>query len=189
MQMSTDIFFASSNKNKFEEAKNILSKFGIKLKFLKSYLQEIQAEDLREIAKHKAIQAFSLYSKPVIVEDDGLFIKSLNGFPGPYSSFVSETIGNKGILRLVSTTRDAKFRSIIAYCECYSNVHLFSADVKGIISEKEQGKRWGFDPIFIPSGKVQSYSQLGEKNEISHRYLALKKFAIWYLNKKKLSVR
>lgn len=183
--MSSSIFFASSNKNKFEEAKNITSKFGLKIKFLKSILQEIQADDLKEIAKHKAMEAFSICSKPVIVEDDGLFIQSLNGFPGPYSSFVFNTIGNKGLLRLLSKPRDASFRSIIAYCEKDKHVHLFSAEVGGIISKKEQGMRWGFDPIFIPYGKNQSYSQLMEKNQISHRYLALKKFANWYLNRRK----
>ena len=184
--MSSSIFFASSNKNKYEEAKNIVSKFGLKLEFLKSNLQEIQADNLEEIARHKAMQAFSICSKPVIVEDDGLFIKSLNGFPGPYSSFVFDTIGNKGILHLVSRPRDASFRSIIAYCERDGDVHLFSADVKGRISKKEQGVKWGFDPIFIPSGKNKSYSELAEKNQISHRYLALKKFASWYLNKRRL---
>ena len=117
MQMLSDVSFVSSNKNKFEEAKNIASKFGLKLEFLKSHLQEIQADTLEEIATHKAMNAFSIYSKPVIVEDAGLFIKSLGGFPGPYSSFVFDTIGNKGILRLVSVKRDAVFRSIIAYCE------------------------------------------------------------------------
>lgn len=187
MQMSYDILFASSNKNKFDEAKNITSKFGLKLKFLKLHLQEIQTNTLEEIATHKAMQAFSICSKPVIVEDAGLFIKSLNGFPGPYSSFVLDTIGNKGILKLVSTQRGAIFRSVIAYCQEYDDVHLFSADVDGTISKKEQGKRWGFDPIFIPSGKNKSYSQLVDKNQISHRYLALKKFANWYLNKKRSS--
>ncbi|MDE1770075.1 MAG: RdgB/HAM1 family non-canonical purine NTP pyrophosphatase [Thaumarchaeota archaeon] len=185
MQMSSSILFASSNKNKYEEAKNIVSKFGLKLEFLKSNLQEIQADNLEDIARHKAMQAFSICSKPVIVEDDGLFIKSLNEFPGPYSSFVFDTIGTKGILRLVSKPRDASFRSIIAYCEEDGNVHLFSADVKGRISKKEQGVKWGFDPIFIPSGKNKSYSEIVEKNQISHRYLALKKFANWYLNKRR----
>jgi len=189
MQMSSDIFFTSSNKNKFEEAKNITSEFGLKLKFLKHSLQEIQANTLEEIATHKAMQAFSIYSRPVIVEDAGLFIKSLGGFPGPYSSFVFDTIGNKGILRLVSVKRDAIFRSVIAYCEKRNDVHLFSADVNGIISKKEQGKRWGFDPIFIPSGNNKTYSQLAEKNKISHRYLALKNFSNWYLHKKKSNDR
>ena len=187
MQMLSDVSFVSSNKNKFEEAKNIVSKFGLKLEFLKSHLQEIQADTLEEIATHKAMEAFSIYSKPVIVEDAGLFIKSLNGFPGPYSSFVFDTLGNKGILRLVSVKRDAVFRSIVAYCERDGDVHLFSTDVSGSISKKEHGKRWGFDPIFIPSGRNKTYSQLKEKNQISHRYLALKNFANWYLNKKKSS--
>jgi len=184
--MLSNVFFASSNKNKFDEAKMIVSNFGLKLEFLKSNLQEIQADNLEEIAKYKVKQAFSICSKPVIVEDDGLFIKSLNGFPGPYSSFVFDTIGNTGILRLISKVREASFRSVIAYCERKNEVYLFSSDVKGTISKKEQGKRWGFDPIFIPSGKKQSYSQLADKNQISHRYMALKKFANWYLNKRKL---
>jgi len=185
MQMSYSVFFASSNKNKFEEVKDIASKFGLKIKFLKSTLKEIQSNNLEEIARHKAMDAFSICSKPVIVEDDGLFIKSLNGFPGPYSSFVFNTIGNKGILKLVSKPRDASFRSIIAYCEKKGDVHLFSANVEGTISKKEHGLRWGFDPIFIPRGKNHTYSQLVDKNQISHRYLALKKFANWYLNKTK----
>lgn len=185
--MSYDVFFVSSNKNKFDEAKNITSKFGLKLRFRKLSLQEIQADTLEDIARHKAIEAFSICSRPVIVEDAGLFIKSLDGFPGPYSSFVFDTIGNKGILRLVSSQRSALFRSVIAYCQGYDDVCLFSADVQGTISKKERGKKWGFDPIFIPSGKNKTYSQLVEKNQISHRYLALKKFANWYLNKKRSS--
>ena len=185
MQMSSSVLFASSNMNKFKEAKNITSKFGLKIKFLKSTLQEIQADELEEIAKHKALEAFSICLKPVIVEDAGLFIKSLNGFPGPYSSFVFNTIGNKGILRLVSKSRSASFRSIIAYCEKKGDVHLFSSNVEGTISKKEQGLRWGFDPIFIPHGEHQTYSQLVDKNQISHRYLALKKFTNWYLHKRK----
>ena len=184
MQMLSSVFFASSNQNKFKEIKNIASKFGLKIKFLKTTLQEIQADDLEKIARYKAMEAFSICLKPVIVEDAGLFIKSLNGFPGPYSSFVFNTIGNKGILHLLSKSRSASFRSIIAYCEKKGNVHLFSADVKGMISQKEHGLRWGFDPIFIPHGKNQTYSQLVDKNEISHRYMALKKFANWYLNKR-----
>lgn len=185
--MLSDLFFVSSNKHKFDEAKNIVSKFGLQLRFLKSSLQEIQADTLEEIARHKAIQAFSYYSKPVIVEDTGLFIKSLNGFPGPYSSYVFATIGNAGIIRLLDTQRDAVFRSVLAYCERSGVVRLFSADVNGTISKKEQGTKWGFDPIFIPCGKNKPYSKLAEKNEISHRYLALKKFSNWYLNKKKSS--
>ncbi len=187
MQMSSSVFFASSNANKFKEANAILSGFGISLKFFKCKLQEVQANNLEEVAQHKARKAFSFCSKPVIIEDDGLFISSLKGFPGPYSSFVFDTIGNKGILRLLSKQRSATFRSIIAYCEKEGDVVLFGANVCGKISEKIQGSKWGFDPIFVPEGQTLTYSQLRNKNIISHRYLALKKFANWYLNKKKSS--
>ena len=55
--------------------------------------------------------------RKVIVEDDGLFVDSLSGFPGPYSSFVFKTIGNDGILKLLagSTKRSAYFLSLIAF--------------------------------------------------------------------------
>ena len=136
----SELLFASSNTNKFREAKSILSKFGINLKFLRCHLREIQSSNLEEIARDKAIQAFLLCSKPVIVEDDGLFINSLNGFPGPYSSFILKTIGNKGILKLMSGQRSAVFRSVIAYCEEKEDVRLFSEDVFGKISKQELGK-------------------------------------------------
>lgn len=180
--MLYNIFFASSNENKFKEAKNILSRFGIKLKFLKCNLEEIQSDNLEYIARQKANQAFSLCSKAVIVEDDGLFINSLKGFPGSYSSFIFRTIGNKGILRLVSKDRTASFRSIIAYCEKEGDVMLFDACVTGKISKKIFGTKWGYDPIFIPSSQAKTYSQLKNKDIVSHRYLALKKFANWYLH-------
>jgi XTP/dITP diphosphohydrolase len=177
----SSIFFASSNKNKFEEAREILRQFGISLKFFKCNLQEIQADSLEEVAFHKAIDAFSLCSKPMLIEDDGLFINSLKEFPGPYSSFAFKTIGNEGILNLVGSKRGASFQSVIAYCDKKDDVQLFGAKVDGKISKKQMGKKWGFDPIFVPSGQKKTYAQIKEKNLISHRYLAIKKFANWYL--------
>ncbi len=115
MQQSFDLFFASSNIHKFQEAKKILDDFGINLGFYKCELEEIQSSSLQEIAKNKALQAFQKCKKPIIVEDDGLFIDSLNGFPGPYSSYVFKTIGNKGILKLVKQNRKAKFVSLISF--------------------------------------------------------------------------
>ncbi|MDH3618451.1 MAG: non-canonical purine NTP pyrophosphatase, partial [Nitrosopumilus sp.] len=98
MPQSFDLFFASSNIHKFQEAKKILDDFGIKLGFFKCQLEEIQSNSIQDIAKHKAKQAFKKCKKPIIVEDAGLFINSLKGFPGPYSSYVFQTLGNEGIL-------------------------------------------------------------------------------------------
>ena len=84
MQQSSKLFFASSNENKFQEAERILSDLGVQINFYKTILEEIQSNDLNDIAEKKAIIAYDLIQKPVIIEDDGLFINSLNGFPGPY---------------------------------------------------------------------------------------------------------
>ena len=180
----SDVLFASSNENKYKEAKEILSKFDLNLIFFKCNLQEIQADTLEEVALHKVTQAFSHCSKPVMVEDDGLFIDSLNGFPGPYSAFAFRTIGNKGILQLINTKRKAKFQSVIAYCEKNNDVSLFKAVIDGKISRKMNGTRWGYDPIFIPNGHKKTYAQLPDKNSFSHRYHALRKFAMWHLHRK-----
>lgn len=167
----------------------ILSKFDINLGFFKCHLEEIQADTLEEIALHKVTQAFSQCSKPVIIEDDGLFIESLNGFPGPYSAFAFKTIGNKGILKLLKAKRKAKFQSVIAYCKRKNDVMLFKAVVDGNISKKLMGTKWGYDPIFIPDSQNKTYAQLKDKNLVSHRYLVLRKFAMWHSHEQESSDR
>ncbi|MDH3341852.1 MAG: RdgB/HAM1 family non-canonical purine NTP pyrophosphatase [Nitrosopumilus sp.] len=182
MRKSFDLFFVSSNDHKYLEAKNILESFGIKLGFLKSDLEEIQSSSLDEIASRKAKDAFSKFKKPVIIEDDGLFINSLGGFPGPYSSYVFKTIGNDGILNLLRNNRKAKFVSIITYCD-RTILQSFDAKLDGIISKSQKGKGWGYDPIFIPKNSKKTFAEMDEKNQLSHRYKALKKFSNWYLDK------
>lgn len=181
--MSSDVLFASSNRNKFSEAKNILSNYGINLSFFKINLKEIQAESIKQIAALKVNDAYIQCLKPVIVEDAGLFLESLNGFPGPFSSYVFKTIGNSGILRLVRTNRKAHFQSVVAYCDKKHGVVLFDAKVKGKISKNSRGKGWGYDPIFIPAGETTTYAMISNKNEISHRYKALKKFSNWFVHR------
>jgi len=182
MQKLFDLFFASSNKHKYQEAKKILDFFGINLGFLKCDLEEIQSNSLNDIAAHKAKSAFSKYQKPVIVEDDGLFIDSLDGFPGPYSSYVFKTIGNNGILNLLKNNRNAKFVSIITFCD-ETILESFNGYLNGIISKSKKGKGWGYDPIFIPKNSEKTFAEINNKNELSHRYKALKKFSNWYLHK------
>ena len=183
MQQSYDVFFASSNVHKYDEAEKILSEFGIKLDFYQTNLVEIQDDSLSKIALQKALDAYDKCKKPVIVEDDGLFIDSLSGFPGPFSSYVFKTIGNNGILKLVEDNRGAKFRAVIAYCDSNKKPKLFEYSISGKISKNLQGKGWGYDPIFIPEKQNKTYAELAEKNKISHRYESLKKFANWFKNK------
>jgi len=185
MLLSSSLFFASSNRHKYKEAKRILDSFGISLEFFKpQYLEEVQSDDLTHIAKKKSYSAYNQCKKPVIIEDDGLFIESLSGLPGPYSSYVFGTIGISGILRLLSneSKRDSYFQAVIVYHDGKIS-DTFSAKVRGTISKKIQGTGWGYDPIFIPKTHKHTFAQLeNKKDRFSHRYKALSKFAKWYLN-------
>ncbi|KFM17399.1 dITP-XTP pyrophosphatase protein [Marine Group I thaumarchaeote SCGC AAA799-P11] len=107
---------------------------------------------------------------------------SLKGFPGPYSSYVFKTIGNKGILKLVPSKRKAKFVSIITYCD-KKILESFNAKLDGTISKSQKGKGWGYDPIFIPKNSRKTFAEVDHKNKLSHRFKALKKFSNWYLHK------
>jgi len=183
MPKSYNVLFASSNIHKYEEAKKILSEFGINLEFFQTDLMEIQSDSLSEIALKKVLDAYGKCKKPVIVEDDGLFINSLSGFPGPFSSYVFKTIGNNGILKLIGDNRDAQFVAIVAFCDSSNKPILFESSVTGTISKNIQDGGWGYDPIFVPENQTKTYAELAEKNKLSHRYGSLKKFANWFNNK------
>ena len=186
-QQLSELSFATSNENKFQEAERILSNLGIKLNFFKTTLEEMQSNNLSDIAEQKAINAYKLVQKSVIIEDDGLFIDSLNGFPGPYSSYIYDTIGNNGIMNLLadSKIRDAKFVSIIAYCDNDYGVKLFESSIPGKISSVIEKGGWGYDPIFIPDGESKTYANVSDKDKFSHRAAALTKFSNWFLDKQK----
>ena len=180
MPRSSNLSFVSSNLHKYQEAKSILGLHGISIDFHKFELEEIQSSSLKTIALKKATQAFEKFRHPIIVEDDGIFIEALDGFPGPYSSYVFKTIGNNGILNLLAKNRNAKFVSVISFCdEC--NSKSFVAELNGTISKTIRGSGWGYDPIFIPQNSKKTFAQLENKNELSHRNIALNKFANWYL--------
>jgi XTP/dITP diphosphohydrolase len=177
------IIFASTNKSKFNEIFTHMRTYNIEIEFVKFESNEIQSNSLDEIAQQKARDAYRKIGRPLIVEDTGLFIDSLHGFPGPYSSYVLGTIGNQGILDLLlnRTSRVALFRSIVAYMDDNCNM-AFSGDTRGTIGDRITKGGWGYDPIFIPEDSSITYGQMGITNKIaiSHRTKALNNFAKWY---------
>ena len=146
-------------------------------------LREIQADTLEEIAAEKAREAAVAVNGPVIVEDTGLFINCLRGFPGPYSAYVFRTLGNPGILRLLADAMDrrATFKSVFAYGDAGGSVECFGAEATGTIAMACRGGGWGYDPIFVPETAAgRTYGELGDdKNRMSHRRAALEKLARW----------
>lgn len=177
------VAFASTNQNKYREVSSILAQRGIEVEFTKAELVEIQSDSLEEIAKEKAKSAYLQVTRPVIVEDDGLFINGLGGFPGQYSSYVFKTIGNAGIVKLLSGVRDrsASFVSLIAFSDGKATT-IFEGKVNGAITDQPDAGGWGYDPIFVPDGARSTLAELANKNDYSHRRKALDLFADWYIS-------
>ena len=179
-------YFVTSNIHKFQEASRVLSEYKIATAKLKVGAIEIQDDNLENIAKASALDAVKNCGLPIFVEDAGLFVEALNGFPGPYSAYVYRTVGTKGILKLMKNikNRSAHFQSVIAFSSPEEQPTCFPGKVKGKISLQERGTSgFGYDPIFEPTkGDGRTFAEMttAQKNEYSHRAEALRKFAEWY---------
>tara|TARA_B100000029_G_C17556188_1_gene951746 strand:- start:961 stop:1569 length:609 start_codon:yes stop_codon:yes gene_type:complete len=185
-----EILFATGNSHKVSEAAKTLAQFGHSVSQLNidghiPEIQELQADGIEEVALSKIMQARELISgtelekSAILVEDSGIFIESLDGFPGPYSSYVERTIGLRGILNLLRTegNRRAEYRAV-AIISIEGETISSTGVCPGTISEKISGDLgFGYDPIFIPEGgDGRTCGELSpvEKSEISHRGRALK---------------
>jgi XTP/dITP diphosphohydrolase len=179
-------YFVTSNVHKFQEARRILSEHKLATAKLKVEALEIQDDSLENIAKFSALDAVKNCGLPVFVEDAGLFIDCLGGFPGPYSKYVYSTVGLKGILKLMKNVenRGAHFMSVVAFATSERPPICFVGKVEGKISLQEQGTAgFGYDPIFEPDdGGGRTFAEMSteEKNVVSHRGNALRKFGEWY---------
>ncbi len=179
-------YFVTSNIHKFQEARRVLSEYKIATAKLRVGAFEIQDDRLENIAEASVLDAVKNCGLPIFVEDAGLFIEALKGFPGPYSKYVYNTVGTKGILKLMKNIekRDAYFQSVIAFNSPDEQPTCFRGKVDGKISLQERGTSgFGYDPIFEPTagdGRTFAEMTLNEKNGYSHRAEALRKFAEWY---------
>ncbi len=175
-----EVIFITSNEGKYREARAIGEKYGVNVGWMQMEYLEPQGNDLEEIAKKSAEILSEKVDSPFFLEDSGLFVEALNGFPGPYSSYVFKTIGNPGIIKLMEgvENRDAYFLAVIAYWDG-NEVRTFTGRVDGRIAEEVRGdKGFGYDPIFEYNGRT--FAEMGEeKNEVSHRRKALEKFFEW----------
>lgn len=163
-----NIYFVTSNKNKVKEFKQILEP-KVKVEHLEIEYPELRSDDPEEIAKLAAKQLADKLQKSIVVEDSGLFIKSLNGFPGTCSAYIHKRIGLKGILKLMKEikNRECIYISAVAYCGPEKQPISFLGTEKGKISKKIRGNYgFGHDPIFIPEGSKKTYGEMENCEEV-----------------------
>ena len=184
------IVFATNNKHKLEEIKDILDK-----DFEIVSLAEIGCHEdipetgltLEENARQKSTYIVEHYNHDCFADDTGLEVDALNGEPGVHSARYAEGTDHdseanmRKLLSKMSNVKDrtARFRTVISLI-INGVEHQFEGRVEGRIATEKHGKEgFGYDPIFIPEGYDKSFAELGEevKNQISHRARAVKKLA------------
>ena len=176
-----DLYFITSNNGKYKEVANKLIDSDINVIQKNLGYPEIQANSLKDVVNFGVNHILQSFHKPFIIEDAGIFIKNLNDFPGVYSADVYYKLGCRGILKLleeVKKEREACFKSVIAYVDKDSDIHIFTGECVGMISFEELGSNgFGYDPIFIPNGEDKTFAEMtvDEKNRFSHRGDSLNK--------------
>ena len=103
----------TSNRGKLEEFRSALAPLDVEVQHSEEECDEIQADTLREVVLSCLDQLEAKRLKDIVIDDSGLFVHALDGFPGVYSSYVLRTIGMDGILRLLDGKDDRS-----AHFEC-----------------------------------------------------------------------
>ncbi|MBI0583372.1 MAG: RdgB/HAM1 family non-canonical purine NTP pyrophosphatase [Methanomassiliicoccus sp.] len=171
----------TSNLGKLEEFRSALAPLGCEVVHSVEDCDEIQADTLEEVVRSCLDQLRDKGLENIVIDDSGLFVHPLNGFPGVYSSYALRTIGMDGILRLLDGAEDRS-----AHFECCVGAsiggEMFTASgrCEGTIALSPSGTGgFGFDPIFLPSGFYRTFAEISitEKNSISHRGKAVQAFS------------
>ena len=187
------IVLATHNRDKREELQEALSEFTLEILSLNDFpfIGEIEevGQTLLENSMIKAKTVHNLTQLPVIADDTGLEVEALNGAPGIYSArYAGEDVTYEdNVNKLLAEMEDiplenrkAQFRTVISFVD--KDRELWTeGTIKGIIGETAKGKNgFGYDPVFFVPELEKTFSELsiGEKNKISHRGLAMKKFRI-----------
>lgn len=181
------LVFATNNKNKIKEIKQLLNN-SLELLSLEDIgcLEDIPetADTIEGNAVQKAQYVYEKYGYNCFADDTGLEIDALNGEPGVYSArYAGEQKNAEDNMMKVLTklqdveNRSAQFKTVIALI-VDGKVTCFEGIVKGEITTERSGNEgFGYDPIFKPKGYDVSYAEMSLelKNEISHRAIATKK--------------
>lgn len=181
--MKKELVFITSNKHKVKEIRALANSESkdITIAHLDYDYPEFQLDEIETVAE-ESVNYIRMYSeikeeKPFFIEDSGLTIPALNGFPGPFSAFVFNKIGNFGILKLMvdkdGEERRATFKTVVAFCESKEKAPmLFVGTSEGRIAKAARGDGgFGYDPIFELEGANKTFAEMSteEKNVVSHR--------------------
>ena len=192
------IVLATHNKGKMSEINNLLSS-SYEVLTLDHFpnIKEIPetGKTLKENAFIKARTVFEMTGLPSLADDTGLEVEALGGEPGVFSARYAGKQASyqdncekllKNMMRVPKEDREAKFRTVLAYKDDNRELSC-DASVKGEIAKSPKGSfGFGYDSVFYYPPLEKTFAELSEeeKNSISHRGRALRKFLLLFNDKK-----
>ncbi len=182
---------ATQNRGKVREICSALSLFNIEFEFLlgRDDLPEALESGMTfaENARIKAEHYHQLTGLPTLAEDSGLVVDALGGKPGVHSARFAPTDKERieKLLRMLDSrpgpsSRSARFVSAICLLLPEDLIEV-TGEVQGELAQEPRGTHgFGYDPIFYypPLGKTFAQMTVEEKNQISHRALALERLGV-----------
>ena len=179
------MIFASNNKGKIKEIKEIFK--GYDIKSLSDVNIDIDVEEngktFYENALIKAKTIYELTGIPTIADDTGLIFLELGDWPGVNTKRISNNFDNDEQDRnqiLINKGKELNDKRIKAVCTLVyydkDNIIEATGEMHGTITDKEYpGNGFGFDRVFrLNDGRIVSNLTEEEKNQISHRSNASK---------------
>lgn len=179
--INSKIYFVTGNKIKFEEIKLWLYELdaSIELEQIKLDLPEIQSLDLKEVALAKAQAAWQLLKKPLLVDDEGLFIHCYNNFPGALTRYVYEGIGLHGIWLLAQKNPSVSFSNCLVYCKDETSQIISFGSTEGILMQPKTISFFtgnAITELIIPTGYRKNLADIKQSDDgkiVHYRYKAL----------------
>ena len=186
------LLVATGNSHKTDEIRAILGA-GYVVSDLKAHPELPEVEEtgstFLENATLKAVEISKQVEGLILSDDSGLEVDALGGEPGVYSSRYAGEAGNdaannKKLLHELQgeDSRTARFRCVMVLAQDGEVLASFDGAVEGrMLSELHGEGGFGYDPLFVPDGYEQTFSQLSEgiKNQLSHRAVAMQKVVAW----------
>ena len=179
------IVVATNNEHKLKEIRDILE--GFKILPAREFVEDFNPDETgnsfceNALIKARALKKYVDY--PVLADDSGLEVFSLNGEPGIYSSrYSAEGTDRANVEKLLNRLKGKKDRSARFVC-CMvlivgKRVIQKEGYVHGRIIDAPRGNNgFGYDPVFIPDGFELTFAEMESslKNKLSHRRKALEK--------------
>ena len=160
----------TGNLDKLAGARRIV---GADLEAVRLDLPEIQSLDLREVLSAKAEEAWRRLHRPLVVEETGLELAALGGFPGPLVRWMLEAVGPEGIAECVLALGNpvATVRCVVLYRDGNTTVVGEGLDHGRLVLPARGEAGFGWDPVFVPDHSQQTWAEVGadEKDERGHR--------------------